>query len=67
MPLQRFRSFEEARAALWGRTSDPAYLRRMAWVWAFSQKLCPSHLKPGVRRYRSLEEAQREREAWELS
>ncbi len=54
MPVQRFRSFEEAKDALWGTLGDPAYLRRVAWLWAFSDRICPPKLRAGVRRYRSI-------------
>lgn len=61
MPLERFRSFEQAKDALWGRLGEPGHLRRVAWLWAFSQRLRPAQPRPGVRRYHSIEEAQRER------
>ncbi|MBI5240308.1 MAG: hypothetical protein HY926_07525 [Elusimicrobia bacterium] len=63
MPVQRFRSFEAAREALWGRLDDPGYLRRVAWLWAFSERLLRARPRPGVRRFRSLQEAQRDRES----
>ena len=62
MPVQKFRSFEDAEDALWGRSGDPAHLKRVAWVWAFSQKLRPMRARPGVRRFRSFEDAQRDAE-----
>lgn len=67
MPVQKFRSFEEAREALWGEAGDPRHLRRVAWLWAFSDLLRPVRFPRGVHRYASIEEAGREREAWEAA
>jgi hypothetical protein len=65
MPVQKFRSFDEARRALWGDPGDPAYLRRVAWLWAFADRLHPRRFPHGVYRYASIEEANLERRAWE--
>ena len=65
MPVQRFKSFEEAREALWGDAGDPAYLRRLAWLWAFADRLYPRRFRRGVYRFRSIDEADRQRQAWD--
>lgn len=62
MPVQRFRSFQDAEDALWERGDDPAHLRSVSWVWAVADELCPPRRRPGVRRYRSIADAQR---AWD--
>jgi len=67
MPVQRFRSFEEAREALWGDPGDPEYLRQISWLWAFADRLYPRRFPRGVYRYTSIEEANRQREAWEIA
>lgn len=67
MPVQKFRSFEEAREALWGDPGDPAYLRRVAWLWAFSDRLYPRRFPRGVYRFASIEEANLQRQAWEAA
>ena len=67
MPVQRFRSFEEAREALWGDPGDPEYLRQISWLWAFADRLYPRRFPRGVYRYTSIEEANRHREAWEIA
>ena len=66
MPVQKFRSFEEAREALWGEPGDPGYLRQIAWLWAFSARVAPRRYPKGVHRYRSIGEANRAREEWDL-
>jgi len=65
MPVQKFRSFDEAREALWGDPGDPAHLRRVAWLWAFADRLYPRRFPHGVYRYTSIEEADLQRQAWE--
>lgn len=66
MPVEKFRSFEEAREALWGEPGDPAYLRRIAWLWAFAERVAPRRYPPGVHRYESIDAANRARDAWDL-
>ena len=65
MPVQRFRSFDEAREALWGDAGEPEYLRRVAWLWAFADRLHRRSFPRGVYRFTSIEEANRQREDWE--
>ena len=67
MPVLKFRSFEEAREALWGDPGDPAYIRRIAWLWAFSDRLYPRRFPAGVYRFASIEEANRQREEWDAA
>ena len=66
MPIQKFRSFDEAREALWGEAGDPAHLRRVAWLWAFSDRLYPMRIPRGLYRFESIEEANLQRQAWEM-
>jgi len=59
MPVQKFRSFEEARAALWtqpGSEQTIATLRSLLNLW---NRLRPMRFRPGVYRYRSIDEAAR--------
>lgn len=67
MPVHKFRSFEEAREALWGEPGDGEYLRRIAWLWAFAQRLAPRRYPCGVHRYRSIEAANVARDEWDLA
>lgn len=67
MPIQKFRSLGEAREALWGRPGDPDHLRRVAWLWAFSDWLYPLRFPRGVYRFATIEEANHQREAWETA
>ena len=67
MPVQKFHSFEEAREALWGEPGDPDHLRRVAWLWAFAERLYPLRVPRGVYRFASIEAANRQRRAWEMA
>ncbi len=64
MPLQRFRSHEEARRALWMDATDPALPGRIRRLWERSRRLAPLEIPRGLRKFRSIEEANAEREAW---
>jgi hypothetical protein len=66
MPVKKFRSFEEAREALWGEPGDPGYYRRLAWLWAFSERLYPLRFPKGVHRFASIEDANLQRQIWEM-
>jgi hypothetical protein len=67
MPVQKFRSFDEAREALWGDSGDPAYFRRIAWLWAFADRLYPRRYPAGVHRFTSIDEADLQRQSWEAA
>ena len=64
MPIQRFSDFDEARRALWIQRGDPQLARRIRNLWAFASRLAPGAAPRGIRRFRTLEEANRDREIW---
>lgn len=64
MTLQRFRDFEEARRALWTDPGDPRLAARIRSLWAFASRLTPGAAPRGLSRFRAVEEANLEREAW---
>ena len=64
MPVQRFRSYDDARRALWCDRNDPRLHVRIATLWAASRRLVARQIPRGVRKFRSIDEANREREAW---
>jgi hypothetical protein len=62
MSLQRFRDLDEARNALWQDRGDLA--ERIRRLWEFASRLAPGAAPRGLRKFRTLDEAQREREEW---
>ena len=58
MPVRKFRTFEEAREALWVDEADNAYIDRVEALWRRAHELAGRRYKPGVYKYRSVEEAQ---------
>jgi hypothetical protein len=64
MPVERFRSLDEARRALWVARDDPKLAARIRRLWSISSRLVPLGIPRGVRKFRRIEEANRERDAW---
>jgi hypothetical protein len=64
MPVQRFHTYEDARRALWCDREDPDLHRRIARLWVTSRRLAPLSIPRGLRKFRSIAEANREREKW---
>ena len=64
MPVQKFRTLDEARRALWMRSDDPRLPDRARALMAFSRRLAIVHAPPGVRKFRTIEEANAERKTW---
>ena len=63
MPVQKFRTFEDASRALAASTPEGATSleQRIARLWSFSAALAPPLAFRGVRKYRSMEEADEDR------
>jgi hypothetical protein len=62
MPIERFRHLDDARRALWTRADDMHPAERLRRLWRFSARLATSALPRGVRRFRSIEEANADRD-----
>jgi len=66
MPVQKFRDLGEARRALACDPDDPRLPDRIRQLWSFSRRLtAPPPAPRGVRKYRSVEEADADRRRWE--
>jgi len=66
MTVSRYRTLEDARRALWLQPGDPRLLRTIQWVWAFAAELAGQLPQPrGLRKFRTLEEANADRKHWE--
>jgi len=66
LPVYRFRTLDEARRALWLKPDDPRLPDVIRFVWTLADELTFYYPRPpGVRKFRSIEEANAAREAWE--
>ncbi len=66
MPVQKFRTFEEARVALWSSPDDPKLPDRIRRWWCVCARFSRTHAPRGVRKFRTIEEANAERETWRV-
>jgi hypothetical protein len=64
VPVQRFRSLDDARRAMWVAPDDPALFARIRQVWRFSARLLDRRIPRGLRRFSSIEAANAERDRW---
>lgn len=64
MPIQKFKDLDEARRALQETPRQPDLFARIEALWTFSMRLVPRQIPRGVRKFRSLEEANQERDQW---
>lgn len=67
MPIRRFKSLAEMERTVWLDRDDPQLWSTIASVWELSTRLCPVHFPPGLRKHRSIEEANRQTDAWEAA
>ena len=65
MPVQKFKTFEEAEKALLNPYPDDAYFARVAELWNFADKLNRVSYPRGIFKFRTIEEANRHREELE--
>lgn len=64
MPVQRFRTHEEARRALWIAPGDPRIPRKLQGWLELWVHLYPLDRPRGVFKFRSIEEANASRKSW---
>ncbi|MCP4153102.1 MAG: hypothetical protein GY757_35550 [bacterium] len=62
MPVQKFKTFEEAEKALVINEPNEAYFKRVAQLFAFADKLNPIKWPKGIFKFKTIEEANRHRE-----
>ena len=67
MPIYKYKTFEEARMALWSREPDRTYFRQLNSLWALADRLSRFKYPSGVFKYRTFEEADKQRGEWDLS
>jgi len=65
MPVRKFRDVSEMEATLWYDRNDPALPLAIARLWSFAARMWPLQFPRGVHKYRSIEEANADRDRWE--
>jgi hypothetical protein len=58
MPIRKFRSVEEMNQPVWREPGSPELFRAIREVWDFGRRTSKRRFRPGVYRYRSIEEMQ---------
>jgi hypothetical protein len=66
MGIEKFKTFEEAERALWCFKPDAEYYKRVAELWKAANRLCPPDFPSGIFKYRTIEEANKQKEEWIL-
>jgi len=56
MTVRRFRSVEEMNQPVWRKPNDPELYRAVKATWQFGMRTRTRRFRPGVRRFRSIEE-----------
>jgi len=67
MPVYKFKTFEEAERALWNFYPDEAYYEHLKELWDFADRLNPIEYPKGIFKFKSLKEANEQREKWEIA
>ena len=68
MPVQKFRTidaWQDAKQEQWLSCDDPRLVQRIRDHWQRWSRLVPLGIPHGIRKYRSIEEAEAERDRWE--
>ena len=67
MAIEKFKSFEDAERALWCFEPDDEYYKQVAQLWNLANRLCPPNFPRGIFKYRTREEANKQKEEWILA
>ncbi|MSP62088.1 MAG: hypothetical protein EXR72_17490 [Myxococcales bacterium] len=67
MPVRRLRSLQDAETTLFRDPKDPLFWPTIATVWGLAERLCPPRFPPGLHKHRTIDEANRQTEAWEAA
>jgi hypothetical protein len=66
MSIQKFKTFEEAEKALWCKEPDENYYKRINNLFELAYRLNPPNYPRGIFKYKTLEEANKQKEEWIL-
>lgn len=60
MPVKKFKTFEEAREDVWNFYPDGEWIKRTFRLFKFSRFKKKHHIKKGIQKYNTFEEAQKD-------
>ncbi len=66
MPVYKYKSFKDAEKALWNIDPDEEYYKNAPQLWDIANNLCSVTCPRGIFKFRSIEEANKHRQDWEL-
>ena len=66
MPVYKFRTLKEASVALWAAPDDPRLPNRIRSWWRSCATRAVTHAPRGLRKFRSIEEANAEQKTWRV-
>jgi len=67
MPVYKYKTFDGADRVLWNFHPDEAYYKQVAALWRFANHLSPITYPRGIFKFRSIEEANKHRDEFELA
>jgi hypothetical protein len=59
MPVKKFRSVSDMEQPIWRKPGDPALYRTMAALWDLGHRTRTIRLRPGVRKFASIDDIDR--------
>ena len=66
MPVQKFKTFEEADRALWCFEPDAAYYKRIEKLFKLAHELYHPEYPKGVHKYKTFADAQADLDKWRM-
>ncbi len=66
MPVYKYKSLDEAEKDMVNLSPDHLYFEQSEILWNTVDTLCPISCKKGVFKFKSIEEANQQREEWEI-
>ncbi len=64
MPVYKYRSIYEMPDETWRKPGDPGLYRAMRQVWDFGRRTSKRRYRPGVYKFRSIEDMDAAQEEW---
>jgi hypothetical protein len=65
MPVRKYRSIYDMPDETWRQPGDPALYRAIRQVWAFGQRTSSVRYRPGIYRFRSIDDMSAAQGEWE--